>query len=245
MDFYIFFIFRIFSDTVAHLLYISQMEYDEHPSMLDRVSEQSANSPYGDNLEQLRTRTTSTNTSPKMSEPQSQCQGQTQRTTSVLTNMDAHVSKFTVLAFAIGHVQNDMAACCWFTYLLIYLENAVMFHPAAAGVVMLSGQIFDAIATPVVGLLSDSSSSFSCCGFRFCKRTKFHFFGTVLVTVCFTGVWIYSPFDGCPECEVGDIYQTIYYATAAALFNVGWASVQVSHLALITDLAADENIRTR
>lgn len=30
-----------------------------------------------------------------------------------------------VLAFANGHVLNDMCAACWFTYLLIFLKNIV------------------------------------------------------------------------------------------------------------------------
>lgn len=40
-------------------------------------------------------------------------------------------------------------------------------------------------------------------------------------------------------------WAVIYYSVGAAMFNTGWAAVQISHLALTGDLSADENCRTR
>ena len=192
-------------------------------------------SAYSDNLESFRTRSLSRGSASQATAatgrtsfsdiPRSIPEG---RPPSDGSGVGEGIPKFTTFAFSVGHVLNDMAACCWFTYLLIYLENTVLFHPGEAGVIMLSGQIADGIATPIVGLLSDSSSCMTVLGWRFCKRTKFHFFGTILVALCYSGVWIYSPFDGCETCNIGNIWMTLYYCLAAALFNVGWASVQVS-----------------
>jgi hypothetical protein len=63
-----------------------------------------------------------------------------------------------ILTFAIGHIQNDMTASCWFSYLLVFLHTVPMLSPISSAIVMFSGQLGDAIATPLVGLWSDNSS---------------------------------------------------------------------------------------
>jgi len=69
---------------------------------------------------------------------------------------------------------------------------------------------------------------------RLCSsRTLVHFISSLFVVVCFSGVWIVTP----------ETTSIIYYATAASLFNVGWAGVQVTHLALIPDIATDATDR--
>lgn len=37
----------------------------------------------------------------------------------------SELSRCEVLAYAHGHILNDMCAACWFTYLLVFLESAV------------------------------------------------------------------------------------------------------------------------
>jgi Na+/melibiose symporter-like transporter len=63
-----------------------------------------------------------------------------------------------ILSFAIGHIQNDMTASCWFSYLLVFLHTVPMLSPIDSAIVMFSGQLGDAIATPLVGLCSDLST---------------------------------------------------------------------------------------
>jgi len=50
---------------------------------------------------------------------------------------------------------------------------------------MLGGQIFDGIATPVVGILSDKTKT------KIGKRTPWYIFGTILVTFTFLPIFIY------------------------------------------------------
>jgi Na+/melibiose symporter-like transporter len=38
-----------------------------------------------------------------------------------------------------------------------------------------------------------------------------------------------------------DIYKLVYYAAFVIIFQIGWASVQISHLSLIPDLTDDES----
>ena len=48
---------------------------------------------------------------------------------------------------------------------------------------------------------------------------------------------------GQPEDAVNDTTKTVYYAIAAGLFNVGWACVQVSHMALVPELTEVQSTR--
>ncbi|VDM74794.1 unnamed protein product [Strongylus vulgaris] len=57
----------------------------------------------------------------------------------------------------VGHFYNDLCASMWFTYLMIYLEKVLKFRSSRAGLLMLIGQVTDAIATPLIGIASDSS----------------------------------------------------------------------------------------
>jgi Na+/melibiose symporter-like transporter len=56
-----------------------------------------------------------------------------------------------------GHFINDLASTCWFNYLLFFLSEVV--GTPAAPWAMLSGQIADGIATPIVGHLSDKTKT--------------------------------------------------------------------------------------
>jgi Na+/melibiose symporter-like transporter len=56
-----------------------------------------------------------------------------------------------------GHFLNDLTAGCWFNYLLFFLKTIV--KTSAASTALLSGQLCDGIATPIVGYLSDKSTS--------------------------------------------------------------------------------------
>ncbi len=44
---------------------------------------------------------------------------------------------------------------CWFNYILVFLVKVVKMESQNGGYVLLAGQVADAIATPLVGFLSD------------------------------------------------------------------------------------------
>ena len=147
----------------------------------------------------------------------------------------------TVVSYSLGHVLNDMSAACWFSYLLLYLEEAQQLTPLQAGVVLFMGQLFDGLATPVVGLLSDRSRGWPALGLG--RRKLWNAGGTVAVAVCFLGV-----FATCLAClaagaGVTAVDKTASFAVFASLFNIGWAAVQVSHMALVPELTADDGER--
>ncbi len=142
------------------------------------------------------------------------------------------------LPFSLGHVLNDASASLWFTYLLVYLESTIHLSPVPAGLVLLSGQIADAASTPLMGYLSDHlhgrSYPVPLTNARLCSRSIIHLLSTVLAALSFAGVWILHPSSS-----------PVYFAILASLFNVGWAGVQVTHLALIPDIAADDEERVK
>ena len=79
------------------------------------------------------------------------------------------------LAYGVGHILNDVCASMWFTYLLVYFHLVLGFSPTYAGLVLLIGQIADALATPFVGLQSDKNDDFWLC--RYGKRKTWHLTG--------------------------------------------------------------------
>lgn len=142
--------------------------------------------------------------------------------------------------YSIGHVLNDLCAATWFTYLLVFLE-AIGLTKVQAGVVMLCGQLADGLMTPCVGILSDNCSiRGQCMGFG--RRKLWHLSGSCIVVVCYTAVFGYLPYS---IYKKGGLAMMYYYAIAASLFNIGWACVQVSHMALVPELHENPGVRTQ
>uniref|UniRef100_A0A1I7YPA0 MFS domain-containing protein n=1 Tax=Steinernema glaseri TaxID=37863 RepID=A0A1I7YPA0_9BILA len=150
------------------------------------------------------------------------------------------VSGLQMIGYGIGHFYNDLCASMWFTYLMIYLEKVVKLQSSSAGFLMLVGQVTDAIATPLVGILSDHST-LPHCSARFGRRLSWHFLGTILVTCSFPFV-----FNSCLLCtkESSELWTVLWFMPFIMFFQIGWASVQISHLSLMVDLSAVESSRT-
>ncbi|KAK6804163.1 hypothetical protein RDI58_001947 [Solanum bulbocastanum] len=143
------------------------------------------------------------------------------------------LGRCSVFYYGIGHMLNDITSACWFTYLLVFLTD-IGLSPSDAAVVMLSGQVADGLTTIFAGELID----------RFGHFKVWHIAGSVLVAVSFSSV-----FGGCLPCKLigsdSAMLQTIGYSVFAAIFNVGWAATQVSHIAgeysLLLDFYHDTN----
>lgn len=79
------------------------------------------------------------------------------------------------LAYGVGHVMNDVCASMWFTYLLVFFHLVLGFSSSQAGLILLIGQVADALATPFVGFHSDASDNFWIC--RYGRRKTWHLIG--------------------------------------------------------------------
>lgn len=57
--------------------------------------------------------------------------------------------------FGLGHVYNDLCAGIWFSYTLLFMQGALQIPAAEASALIMVGQVSDAIATPIIGILAD------------------------------------------------------------------------------------------
>ncbi|XP_065560342.1 major facilitator superfamily domain-containing protein 12-like isoform X2 [Artemia franciscana] len=140
------------------------------------------------------------------------------------------------LSYGVGHVLNDLAASMWFSYLLVYLQFVLQVPTSYAGIVLLIGQIVDAVATPLVGHLSDSACHSKCCSlsWSYGKRKTWHLIGTVLV--CFSFPFIFAGL----ERNASLTTLLAFLVPLVIVFQIGWAATQISHLALIPELTPVE-----
>ncbi|XP_076819781.1 major facilitator superfamily domain-containing protein 12-like isoform X1 [Clavelina lepadiformis] len=136
-------------------------------------------------------------------------------------------------AYSVGHVLNDLCASMWFSYLLVFFHKILQFSNSMSGYILLVGQIADGIATPFVGYESDKSS-ITC---KYGRRKSWHLVGTICVTLTFPLLYMHC--IGCSQ-TTAEYAQFVYYAPLVVIFQFGWASTQINHLALIPDLTNDD-----
>uniref|UniRef100_A0AC34FCI7 Major facilitator superfamily domain-containing protein 12 n=1 Tax=Panagrolaimus sp. ES5 TaxID=591445 RepID=A0AC34FCI7_9BILA len=159
------------------------------------------------------------------------------RTYNPQSDNDGEISKKAIFGYSLGHIFNDMCSSMWFTYLMIYLEKVIKMRSWRAGLLMLIGQVTDGIATPVIGLISDSSILPQSI-VKFGQRIPWHFVGFIMVTFSFPFV-----FNGCLLCkpDTSENWSLAYYIPLVMAFQIGWAGMQVNHLALIPTIAEQES----
>jgi len=145
------------------------------------------------------------------------------------------------LAYGLGHIQNDLCASMWFTYLLLFFHQVLNFNNIYSGIILLVGQIADGVSTTIVGALCDGNSEEGAWLCRkYGQRKAWHLIGTLCVTLSFPFL-----FQSCLGGQDSDEWaQLIYYSAFAIVFQFGWASVQISHLALIPAITSSQNERT-
>ncbi|ODM90828.1 Major facilitator superfamily domain-containing protein 12 [Orchesella cincta] len=146
-----------------------------------------------------------------------------------------------------GHILNDLCGALWFTYFLLFMTKVVKIPESTAAGLLLFGQVIDGIATPIIGYATDKISGIWPCKKDYGRCKSWHLLGVILVTLTYP--FIFSPAVGYSLytdewSKVDDTYKVIYYAVFIAVFQVGWASAQISHLALIPKLTSDEFVRT-
>lgn len=88
-----------------------------------------------------------------------------------LDQMKSTLSFLQKIGFGLGHVYNDLCAGVWFSYTLLFLQGALRMPSYEAGAIMMIGQVGDALATPIIGILTD----------KFGTKRKWHMAGTLIM----------------------------------------------------------------
>uniref|UniRef100_A0A182MY19 Major facilitator superfamily (MFS) profile domain-containing protein n=1 Tax=Anopheles dirus TaxID=7168 RepID=A0A182MY19_9DIPT len=134
------------------------------------------------------------------------------------------------IGYGLGHVYNDLCAGIWFSYTLLFMQGALGMPAAEAGAMVMLGQVGDAIATPIVGLLTD----------RYGTKRQWHIAGTFIVFLTFPMI-----FSLCPWCSVAPHWwEILYFVIVILAFQFGWPIVQVTHLAMIPELSRTQKDRS-
>ena len=160
-------------------------------------------------------------------------------------NFEDGLSTLSVWAYSVGHVYNDLWWTIWFMYLLYFLIDVVKASPSVATIAILSGQIADGLATNIIGFLIDKTDT------KIGKSTPWYIFGTLLIIPSFL-----LTFNKCVFCDliwgedstacnnnVSNIIYYLYYMLFPALFNIGWAAVQISTMSIVPTITFNQHRR--
>lgn len=137
------------------------------------------------------------------------------------------MNRIIILGYSIGHFFNDICCACWFYFFSYYLVHILDLDETTAGYIVLGGQVSDAISTILTGILSDMTNT------RFGKRIPWYFVGSIVVAITYTLIY-----QGCIICNDNTSYtiKFIYLLINPCIFNIAWAAVQVSHMALLPSI---------
>lgn len=137
------------------------------------------------------------------------------------------LTSFMKIGYGFGNVFNDLCATVWFSYTLLFLKD-VLKMPSEAGSFMMLGQLTDAFFSAIVGCLTDLYST----------KRNWHLLGSVIVCLSFPMIFILQR-DALPYW----VY-IFYFSSVITLFQCGWATVQISHLAIIPEIGRTEKDRS-
>lgn len=134
--------------------------------------------------------------------------------------------------YGLGHFYNDLCATMWFSYMILFFQAIMSMEDERAGAILLLGQVIDALATPVVGIFADKYGTKKC----------WHLSGCLIIT--FTFPLLFERCWGCGDIILPLWWMSLYYAILVIFFQIGWAVVQISHLAMIPYISEDLQIRS-
>ena len=133
------------------------------------------------------------------------------------------------IGYGFGHMFNDLCASVWFSYTLLFMQGALQMPATQAGALVMLGQVGDAIATPIVGFLTDKHGT----------KRQWHVIGTLIVFLTFPMI-----FSICPFCDrLPKWWEMLYFTVIILMFQFGWPIVQITHLAMIPELSRSQKDR--
>lgn len=142
-----------------------------------------------------------------------------------------HLSVWRKLAFGVGDSGFSLTSTALALLYLFFLVNVVGLDPAAAGVSIGVGRIWDALNDLFVGTLSDRTRS------RWGRRRPYLLFGAVPFGLAFILMWLVPPTDQ-------QTLLLIYYTAMYILFDTLFTLTNVPYIALTPEIAPTYDERT-
>ncbi|AKG23533.1 MFS transporter [Calothrix sp. 336/3] len=142
----------------------------------------------------------------------------------------------TKLAFGAGDLGTAISAMILISYLSPFLTDVAGLNPQLAGTTRLVGSVWDAVNDPMVGVLSDRTSS------QQGRRYPWMIWGAVPFGLFFLLQWIVPPFASNGDGNQWSLFW--YYTIISILFNTFYTIVNLPYTALTAELTQDYNERT-
>ena len=143
------------------------------------------------------------------------------------------------LLCAAGSIFNDLCKCMFLFSLLFFME-VVELSAADTGLIILLGQIVDALTSVISGYLGDMVKV-PVLSQKIGKRKSWHLMATV-----FMGIVLPLCFNRCFLCTGSHQtwLPTVYYGFLFSLFCMCFSVVEINHLAFITATAVSVEEQT-
>ncbi len=143
----------------------------------------------------------------------------------------------TKLAYGAGDLGPAITANISVFFLLIFFTNVAGIPVGLAGSILLIGKVWDAVNDPIVGVLTDKTSSR-----RWGRRLPWLLYGAIPFGVFFFLQWIVPPFAGDRTTQLSSLFW--YYVAIALLSQVFYTVVNLPYTAMTPELTQDYDERT-
>ena len=135
------------------------------------------------------------------------------------------------LCYGLGDVSTGLAVSSVGIFFLKYLTDVVGLSPKYAGLPLVIGRVWDALADPLIGWITDHTET------RWGRRRPYLLFGAIPYALCFFSLWVVPEFN--------DQVQIFAYVTVTLLlFNTCLAVVFVPYTSMTAAITKDYTERT-
>ena len=140
------------------------------------------------------------------------------------------LDRITKIAYGAGDLGPAIVAAINGFFLNAFLLDVAGLRPVYAGTIFLLIKIWDAVNDPIVGALTDRTSS------RWGRRRPWLLFGAIPFGLAFFLQWVVPP--------LGEVGKFFYYLVVAVLLDSAYTAVNVPYAALTPELTHDYDERT-
>ena len=137
------------------------------------------------------------------------------------------------ISCAVGNVFNDLYSQLLFSFVIVFFMKVLELSASQAGLIVLIGQVADALMSPMTGYLGDKVNV-PLLSNRIGRRKSWHLVATILMAIV-----IPLLFNECLLCDGGNQnwLSVVYFGFFSALIGACFNMVEINHLAFITTVA--------